>query len=639
MKIFLVYHDIKLSNFKKVFPGGDCFKPLLIGAHKYPDFFNTLRDDVFDNISKKNDRFCELTGFYWMWKNLDLQDDDYVGLMHYRRHLCFDEWNRSKASFYGMVKHDKFDSEYVEQCHLNKVSILYHLKDADCLIADDYDVTTVGAKNNYDLYKNGEFLNIEDYDKAINILLRKHPEYAPFVEKFNKSKKGFYTNIFVSKFKFFKEYCEWLFPILFELEEQIDFSDYSAQETRVIGHIAERLFAIYLLAKESIIERVSETISETFETSQNKTIKERTVIYDKTLKVKKIKRTFIDHLDQSDPEDLIYDIPYIQPQFHEKKAIVTIATNNYVYAVTSWLQSLIDNLHKNENHEIYILEPDFTDKTKNNLLEQVKNYQNIHLGFINIKEISKVFQEGFTHSHLLSVNYTRFFIPEIFKDYDHILYLDGDMIIVDDINDIFSTDFEGNALAAVQDVIFEHFCNIEVDAFSIIYHGTAEDYLQEYLGLDSPKDYLQAGCLLFDIQTIRKGDFFEKMMVLFHLNNYWFLDQDILNVAFKGNIKFLDYAYNAVTANGRPGEFSRQITDSDLLQRYEHALNNPKIIHFCGDKKPWVDPKVIHGKEFYKYAQRTPYKHAIEHNRKLVRLKKMLKEINPKKLIKKSMIC
>lgn len=57
---------------------------LLVGAEGKEYDFGYQRDDTGDNISAKNSSFCELTGLYWAWKNVDA---DYIGLVHYRRHF------------------------------------------------------------------------------------------------------------------------------------------------------------------------------------------------------------------------------------------------------------------------------------------------------------------------------------------------------------------------------------------------------------------------------------------------------------------------------------------------------------------------------------------------------------------------
>ena len=51
---------------------------------------NVLVDCEGDNISDRNQQYCELTGIYWLWKHAN---DDYIGLAHYRRHFELpDDW-------------------------------------------------------------------------------------------------------------------------------------------------------------------------------------------------------------------------------------------------------------------------------------------------------------------------------------------------------------------------------------------------------------------------------------------------------------------------------------------------------------------------------------------------------------------
>ena len=65
-------------------PDGELYLPLHLGAAGHADL-GLQRDDTGDNISALNPYYSELTGLYWAWRNLD---NDYVGLVHYRRYLA-----------------------------------------------------------------------------------------------------------------------------------------------------------------------------------------------------------------------------------------------------------------------------------------------------------------------------------------------------------------------------------------------------------------------------------------------------------------------------------------------------------------------------------------------------------------------
>ena len=71
----------------------DIFTPIHVGAKSSNIILDYTRDDSGDNISLKNKYYCELTGIYWMWKNVDA---DFYGLMHYRRYLMLDDTFKHK---------------------------------------------------------------------------------------------------------------------------------------------------------------------------------------------------------------------------------------------------------------------------------------------------------------------------------------------------------------------------------------------------------------------------------------------------------------------------------------------------------------------------------------------------------------
>ena len=78
--------DIKIlvATHKKYWmPDDDVYVPLHVGAAG-KESLGYLPDNTGDHISSKNPNYCELTGLYWAWKNLDCE---YIGLCHYRRYF------------------------------------------------------------------------------------------------------------------------------------------------------------------------------------------------------------------------------------------------------------------------------------------------------------------------------------------------------------------------------------------------------------------------------------------------------------------------------------------------------------------------------------------------------------------------
>lgn len=222
MKIFVATHK-KFS----LLPKEEIYEPLHVGAWNKADL-GYLKDDSNDNISNKNANYCELTGWYWIWKN---SKEDIIGTAHYRRFFV------TRKGFLNKILTGKNTG------FLTKNEISEILKTSDIVVSTKG--RSIGMKNLINAY--GCSHNKKDIIETRNVISDIFPEYlATFDYIF--SKVIFYpANMMICKKETFDAYCSWLFPILFELEKRIDISNYSDYQKRVFGFISERIFRVWLV--------------------------------------------------------------------------------------------------------------------------------------------------------------------------------------------------------------------------------------------------------------------------------------------------------------------------------------------------------------------------------------------------------
>jgi hypothetical protein len=194
-------------------PEDPVYLPLHTGAAGRADI-GFRRDDDGENISGRNANWCELTGLYWAWRNLNA---DAVGLVHYRRHF---------RGAHGIATGGE---------------IVAALSTHDIILPTkrNYFIETT-----YSQYVHAH--HAEDLDLTRLILTERHPRFVRAFDEVMLSRKGHRFNMFVMKRPIFDRYCEWLFDVLFELERRLDTSGYSAYDARVFGFVAERLLDVWL---------------------------------------------------------------------------------------------------------------------------------------------------------------------------------------------------------------------------------------------------------------------------------------------------------------------------------------------------------------------------------------------------------
>ena len=175
-----------------------------------------IPDDTGDNISQKNKNYCELTVLYWAWKHLD---SNYLGLVHYRRYFAAG-WPRKIA----------------EKADYKKA-----LKNAPILLPHP---RHYWIETNYSQYIHAH--HAQDLTVTRAVLTERYPEYLPAYDRQMKLRSGHRFNMFVMRRDLFDDYCQWLFNILFEIEECLDISNYNSYNARVFGFIAERLLDVWI---------------------------------------------------------------------------------------------------------------------------------------------------------------------------------------------------------------------------------------------------------------------------------------------------------------------------------------------------------------------------------------------------------
>ena len=200
-------------------PKDSLYLPIYVGSFGKPSIEGFQRDDAGAHISARNASFCELTGIYWAWKNLDA---DYIGLAHYRRYFAR----------FGFSKKGRIATQKTIERALAK---------ADVILPKErrYFIET-----NYSHYAHAH--HEQDLILSREILIERCPDYLAAWERVMNRTHGHRFNIFVMKKELLNRYLDWLFDMLFTLETRLDISTYTGTDRRAFGYVSERLLDVWI---------------------------------------------------------------------------------------------------------------------------------------------------------------------------------------------------------------------------------------------------------------------------------------------------------------------------------------------------------------------------------------------------------
>lgn len=205
------YKDKALST---VWTDPSYIKNLQVGGALTDEIVAELNDAAGVNISDKNGNYSELTGLYWIWKNIlpKLEDGSYCGLAHYRRmlELSEDDLLRLTGNDIDVVIPYPMPYEPNIEAH--------HLR----------------------------YLSDSEWNAVLQALEELQADYAIAFKDILKQGYLYNYNVILAKKDVLDDYCSWLFPLLFRIEE-INDPNKEKEPNRYIGYVGETLETLYFM--------------------------------------------------------------------------------------------------------------------------------------------------------------------------------------------------------------------------------------------------------------------------------------------------------------------------------------------------------------------------------------------------------
>jgi len=249
--------------------------------------------------------------------------------------------------------------------------------------------------------------------------------------------------------------------------------------------------------------------------------------------------------------------------------IVMACDESYAMQVAVALRSALDASHGADPLNVHVLCSQFSTSLRQKVIDSLPaGLADIHWIPVDLGS----FKTFSTLPHISKMTFARFMIPNIFPEsVRRVLYLDADILVLQDLRPLWETDLRGAVVGAVKDHILDS--QIKADARGVERFPRVQHYFN-------------AGVLLIDLGQWRKHRISEQGLEYLKANpDSPLADQDALNVACDGRWLDLGVTWNFYD------HFKTRISKLPPSER-------PRIAHFVG-QKPWKASKLSVNADLY----------------------------------------
>ncbi|ALL05826.1 hypothetical protein AQ505_10175 [Pedobacter sp. PACM 27299] len=260
----------------------------------------------------------------------------------------------------------------------------------------------------------------------------------------------------------------------------------------------------------------------------------------------------------------------------KKISIILACDNHYVVLLAALLKSIEMNHQTEELIDVYLVDDQISKLSKQKLMASL-TLDKMNIIWLKMEEIipEDVTLPLVNNTYPLNT-YIRLLIPYFIpKEVNRIIFLDVDMIMLDDISNLWKIDIGDKVIGAVNDGP-----DVKTIAEGI------ENYSE--LGLDPTQKYFNAGMQLINIDKWRALDITQKTFDAINNNKKYagLGDQYGLNIALIGNWHEIDGKWNRFSVCTDP---------------------KPSLIHYFHRKPIYKTYAYNYKEEFFYYLNKTKF--------------------------------
>lgn len=291
------------------------------------------------------------------------------------------------------------------------------------------------------------------------------------------------------------------------------------------------------------------------------------------------------------------------PFTHGSSPIVVFSSDDqYAQHTGVSICSLLENTRSPQQISLYVIDFDISAINKEKISTVVAHYGS-QLHFVSIEQSLLKNIQVRNRKHITKAAFGKLMIPALLPQSDKVLFLDSDVVVLDDVEQLFVQDIAEQPIGAV------------LNPFSTRY---------KELGLCSPQDYFNSGVLLLDLKALRASQKFTEVLAFLVENKDKIIgaEQDALNAVMHQHWKRLDLRWNLQTSVLRKADYARDYFDEGVVAQ---AIRHPAVVHYSSSSKPWHFINMHPLKHlYYEYMRKTPWKNYVppdKHFKNIVKMK------------------